>query len=169
MFLKIRRGENIYMKQEVKFLMKNKLLMSLVAFTFVFMFSSGVFAYYFLSHQSTITLDVSGGVSSFSVTQDLGAIIIDVSSGLNNTQALVLENANGGIQLNYNLTTDIINSDPSNCDNSNDLIFELRHEGSIVDQNFTMNPGTNNFEFITTVLNDRACPQQGNVTIDLFE
>lgn len=156
---------------KMKTIMKSKPLMLLIAFGFVFVLSSGIYAAYILSHQSNATLNVVGGISSFQIIADISDISLSVNSSLVDLQTIELQNDNGLISLNYNLTTTITNQDPTNCNSDGDLTFELEHEGVVVTDgsNFTMNPGVNNFNFTTTAISDRACPQNGTIQIDFFE
>lgn len=151
-------------------LMKNKLFMTLLVSMVVVMFSSGVFAYYILSHQSTNEYTISGGISAFGITQDLAPVTIDVSSNLTDTQQIILTNDNSDLDMQYNLTTNINITDPG-CSGENDISFELSSDEGVIDNgsNFTMEAGTNTFNFVVTAINDRVCPSIIDVTIDFTE
>lgn len=135
----------------------------------IFMLGSGI-AYYILSHQSTGQVTIKDGITGFVVTADLSDINISVNESLTNTQQIILENENGGLLMYYNLTTFVNGTDPS-CDEIGDVSFELSSDEGVIDHqgNFTMEAGTNTFDFTSSAINDRTCPQTIDVTIDFLE
>lgn len=144
----------------------NKRFMTLLIVGILVM-SGSVLAFYILSYGSITTYTIQGGVTEFTITQDLTNQILDVSQNLSSTQALIITNDNGNLSMVYNLTIDSTELDSGNCDASGDILFELKKDSVVipVSGNFTMNNGVNTFEFKVESTTDRACPQIINATL----
>lgn len=148
--------------------MKKLLVLSMIVFM-----ASGITAFYLLSYTSPVLVgQVTGGVSAFGITQQLQDFSIDVGSGnLSLAQRLILENDNSVIEMNYSLTTSVVDIDPS-CDASSDITFELSKVGyGTIDPNtnFTMEAGTSEFDFIVTAISDKSCPANLTAQIQFNE
>lgn len=157
-------------REKLKVLRKSKGFLFVTALFVISLMGTGL-AYYVLTHQSQTTYTIQGGVSAFGVTEDLSPAVIDVSVDLTDTQQIILTNDNSPLLMIYNLTTSVNNTDSSNCDEVNDISFLLEKDNVTIngDGNFTMDAGTNTFDFSVTALNDRVCPSTIDVTIDFAE
>ncbi len=156
----------------LKKLKGSKKFMFLFAFGLIVLVSTGVYAVYILSHQSTTTYTIQGGISDFGVVADLSPFTFNVNNeSLTNTQQITLQNDNSDILLNYDLNVSITNLDPINCDEVGDVSFLLEENSTeILDgSNFTISAGETTYDFTVSVISDKACPSVVDVSLDFTE
>ena len=141
-----------------------------IIFVSILIISGGILAFFVFDYNKTVDYEISGGQGNLTITLDLTNQVFNVSQNLTSTQDLTILNQNGAADFNFVFTENLTGVEPG-CNPTGDISFELAHDVGVINsgENFTMNPGFNDFNLTVIAVNNRVCDQNITVTVDFSE